>query len=269
MLLMRRTLLVLIAACLLAPEHPRTVPMPGRYIAPQGEPAPDPQLEALARSAPLEFLKEALARYDRDVQGYEATLIKEERVNGRLAQEETIIVWFKEKPFSVRMDWLKGWGLASRTLYVEGENKGMMLAKLVGPLSFGGLAPRDPEGAEAKSAARYPITKFGIKEGMLSTQLYWRKAHEKGELRVVCDGIVACKELGGRKCLKLRRLEYARPEVDGISRSEFWFDPSNGLQLGSLLRGKDGRLIGRYFFKDLRVNPDFAPDTFTAAGLKK
>ena len=220
----------------------------------------------MARSAPLEFLEECIARYKKEVRGYRATLVKKEFVAGREQVEEVIKVWFKEEPFSVRMEWEKGWGLASRTLYVKGENDGMMLAKLVGPLAFGGLAPRDPNGTEARSAARYPITEFGIQVGTLSTLKYWQAASDKRELRTEYGGLAYVPELG-KKCWMLRRLDYARPEVDGIMSATFYFDPATWLQVGSVLRDKDGKLIGRYFFKNVRLNPEFPPDTFTRAGL--
>ncbi|MBY0229869.1 MAG: DUF1571 domain-containing protein [Gemmataceae bacterium] len=267
---MRRTLLVLAVGCLLALEHPRAAPPPGEYAPPPAEVSPDERMQGLAKSDPLAFLDECLARYRREVEGYSATLFKQERLKGKLRDPEVIRVWFKEKPFSVRMDWDKGEALASRTVYVEGENNGKMLVK---PSSwrtlFVSVAERDPEEQDAKDSARYPITKFGIQVGTESTKAYWTRAKDKGELRVVFDGLVAVPELDGRKCWKLRRLEYARPEVDGIMRGTFYFDPATWLQVGTVLHAKNGDLIGRYFFKDVKLNPEFPPDTFTRAGLLK
>ena len=50
-------------------------------------------------------------------------------MQGRLQKPEKIRVAFREKPLSVFMDWLEGAGLASKTLYVEGENNGKVMAR--------------------------------------------------------------------------------------------------------------------------------------------
>jgi hypothetical protein len=34
-------------------------------------------------------------------------------------------------------------------------------------------------------------------------------------------------------------------------------------------RGPDGQIIGEYFFRDIRLNPDLPPDQFTREALKR
>ena len=41
------------------------------------------------------------------------------------------------------------------------------------------------------------------------------------------------------------------------------------LQVGSVVKDAEGRLLGEYFFRDLRFDPKFKPDTFTRAGLRR
>ena len=48
-----------------------------------------------------------------------------------------------------------------------------------------------------------------------------------------------------------------------------YIDKENWLQVGNVLKGEEGRLIGEYFFRDLKLNPDFPPDTFTREALKR
>ena len=40
------------------------------------------------------------------------------------------------------------------------------------------------------------------------------------------------------------------------------------MQVGSTLKGADGQLLGEYFFRDIELNPEFKPDTFTREALR-
>jgi outer membrane lipoprotein-sorting protein len=67
----------------------------------------------------------------------------------------------------------------------------------------------------------------------------------------------------------LQRVNYTGPEDDGILGATFYFDRETWLQVGSILVDKDDQTIARYFFRDVEVNPDFSPGTFTRAALEK
>ena len=72
------------------------------------------------------------------------------------------------------------------------------------------------------------------------------------------------KEVGDRLCWKLKRTGYKQPEdADGVTDLTLYVDTENWMQVGSTLKGADGRLLGEYFFRDLELNPDFKADTFT------
>src|SRR5262249_15604685 len=114
---------------------------------------------------------------------------------------------------------------------------------------------------------RFPITESDIKSGMLSTRAYWIAAKENKALHVEYLGVKKIFELGDRPCYVLKRTRYAKPEVDGGSGATFYFDKETWLQTGSVLKNADGELIGEYFFRDVRLNPDFAKDLFTRKSL--
>src|SRR5262249_7395429 len=155
---------------------------------------------------PIQFLQGALQRYDREVRAYRALLIKQERVQGNLGPVEHVAVWFRESPFSVRMDWKKGFGLAARTAFVKGENNDQMLVKPYGWRGLVGIILRDPEAPDAKKSSRYPITTFGLKIGMQNTLKSWQAAHKRGDLQVLLGGTKTLPELGGRPCWELKRV---------------------------------------------------------------
>src|SRR5690349_242187 len=87
------------------------------------------QLDRLAHEKPMAFLEACLRRYQREVKGYTCNFYKHERVGENLYDPEEIKVAFREQPFSVLFVWEKGARQAERTLYVEGENDGNMLAR--------------------------------------------------------------------------------------------------------------------------------------------
>src|SRR5262245_36084964 len=86
-------------------------------------------LEDLRYRRPVRFLEMCLERYRREVGGYSGIMLKRERVKGTLNKPEELLIHFREKPFSVFMEWKKGNSLAKRVLYVKGENNDKLLAR--------------------------------------------------------------------------------------------------------------------------------------------
>ncbi|HVS34424.1 MAG TPA: DUF1571 domain-containing protein [Gemmataceae bacterium] len=270
---MRRLLICLPLCLLMAPSGPHNAAHPpGSNLAEvidDGSALPtQAQMKRLAETDPVAFLEACLRRYDREVKGYRCILHKQERLGGVLQPSEEIAVDFREKPFSVLMDWKEGARLAQRTLYVKGENKDKMLAKGAGLLALGGVLERDADSEDAKRSSRYAITEFGIKVGTQRTLAAWKQAVKDDALHVEFLGEVKVKEVGDRVCWKLRRTGYKSPEdIDGVTDGTFYFDAETWLQVGSTLKGADGQLLADYFFKDIELNPDFKPDTFTKEAI--
>ncbi len=227
-------------------------------------------LEDLARTDPVGFLAACLKRYDRQVQGYRAILHKQERIDGRLRPSEEIEVAFRQKPFSVLLTWLAGPSRAARVLYVRGENDNQLLVLPAGTLAqrLVGVVRRDPLGADARQSGRYPLTQFGIRFGMERVWASWQAARDAGELHVEYLGKKRIAETGDRLCYILRRTRFAHPEEDGITAIMIFVDAETWLQVGTILKGAENRVLGDYFFRDVHLNPDFPPQTFTAAALK-
>jgi hypothetical protein len=265
-----------LALCLAVVPHdprPADLPVPAAPVAEvqdDGSALPDDAgLERLAHTDPVAFLEACLRRYDREVHGYRVTLHKHERLEGKLPPPEVIDVAFREKPFSVLFDWREGAGRAQRTLYVRGENDDKLLVRPAGwRFHVAGIVTRDPEGPDARAAGRYPLPGFGIKIGTQRVLTSWQEARKRGELHVEYVGRQRVPELGNRMCHVLRRQPYARPEEDGITSLVMYVDVETWLQVGTVLEGDNG-LIGEYFFRDVRLNPEFPAETFTRQTLEK
>jgi hypothetical protein len=236
--------------------------------ADSGSPSSD-ELVRLARTDPTAFLQASLAQYDRDVKGYLCTLQKQERLEGKLHRSEVIDVAFREKPFAVRLGWREGMGLAQAVLYAKGENNDKLVVRPTGlAAALVGLVERDPDGKEARQSGRYPLTQFGIRLGTERTLAAWEKARKDGTLHVEYLGTKSIYEAGNRVCYVLRRTRYASPEEEGVRELTAYFDQESLLQVGTVLKGPENRIMGSYFFRDVKLNPKFDPTTFTRDGLK-
>lgn len=241
-----------------------------REVADNGAALPsEKEMERLAKNDPIAFLKECIRRYDREVHGFTATLHKQERIDGRLQSSEEIDVAFREKPFSVRMRWKEGARRAAAVLYVKGENRDQLLVRPAGVFSIAGIVARNPKGEEAKKGGRYPLTEFGIKIGMQRVLASWEKAKKDNALHVEYLGVKEFKETGKRPCWVFKRTRYAEPENEGITESTLIIDKNSWLQVGTILKGRENQLIGDYFFRDLKINPDLPDNTFSRDALKR
>jgi hypothetical protein len=274
---MRRLLLCLSAYFVLLPGGPRAesadklnVPTPLKVVEDDGAPLPDnAEMTRLAKEGPIKFLENCLKRYDREVKGYRCTLVKQERMGDKLQRSEVIAIAFREKPFSVLMEWKQGARLAHRVLYVKGQNDDMLVVKPAGLAAVVGVVKRDPEGPDARKSGRYPLTEFGIKIGVERTLGSWERARKDGALHVEYLGERKVPEVGGRRCWVLKRTGYKQPEEDGITELTTYFDQENWLQVGSVVKGAEGQVIGSYYFRDIQLNPKFPPDTFTVEVVKR
>lgn len=122
----------------------------------------------------LEIARNGLRHIQKDIADYEATLVKRERIKGKLLEHEYMFIKVRNRkvddgklktPFSIYMYFLKPEATAGReALFVEGENDGKLVAHEGGGLA-GKLIPSvwlKPDSALAMNNNRYPITEAGI-----------------------------------------------------------------------------------------------------------
>jgi hypothetical protein len=225
---------------------------------------------ALPARDPIEFLQTCLKRYDgQGIQGYRAAFQKQERIDGQLHPPEVIEVCFRARPYSVFMHWLQGARRASSVLYVEGANGGKMLVHptgLVGVLKK--VVALDPEGQEARQAGRYSVKDYGLRRTLERTLTDWKAARARGIVRLEYLGVEKVPATGDRECYALRA-SFAQPQEDGIVQTTAWIDKETWFQVGTLVRGQGGALIGEYMYRDIQINPQFPPDQFEPAALTR
>ncbi|MCS7045005.1 MAG: DUF1571 domain-containing protein [Gemmataceae bacterium] len=221
-------------------------------------------LEALLHYDPVAFLESCQAKYRREVTGYTCTFRKQERVKGKLLDPEKIEIHFRENPFAVHMHFLQG-GSAQKVVYPDGDNYDNLAARPRFPSFF--AVSRKIDGPDAMKASRFPINQFGIAKGTESTLDSMRRAQARGALYVRYEGVFKVPELGDRACYKLVRTPYVPPEEDELNELTLYIDTEYLLQTGSVLKDVRGELISEYYFRDLRLNPEFNKDQFTRKAL--
>jgi hypothetical protein len=225
-------------------------------------------LEMILHYQPTEFLKMCLERSEREVKGYSCTFRKRERIAGKLNPVEVIDVHFKERPHSVFFEWRElGNSRAKRVIYVEGENDGKMQAR---PSGFGVgflILSVALDSNDAKQSGRYTIAQFGMKLGTERSLASMLKAREHGGLHVVYQGAFNVPEVGNRICYKFLRKPYEPLEEEGVNELTIYIDTETWLQVGSELRDLKGELIAEYYFRDIKLNPEFKSNQFQRGAL--
>ena len=300
-------LIVLLAVGYFALVWMRSEPMPQQIEEPTFAPTPLPESQAfpdLAQRSPVRMLEACLSRYSREVKGFRATLVKKERVGeGEHAREVIRVCVAGEAPeeataekekakvkVKVRMIWDEGFQLdltgnaVRSTLFCDGENDGNIFVWRPDALVYKEWTIAY-KGSKAREASRFCIRDTGIYHGMLRTHAAWERASKEGKFHFEYLGQKSIEEVGGRNCHVIRRT-CVSPELDafaldeqpptdaksiareGFSSVVIMVDAEHWLQVGTEVYRADGSKIAYYYYRDIELNPSFAPDTFTRAGFK-
>jgi hypothetical protein len=225
--------------------------------------------EPLPIKDPVAFLEDCVKRFDQqDIQGYKLTLHKHERIGGQLQPREVIEMFVRMQPRSILMRWLQGARRADRALYVEGENDGKILVRPTGLASwFVRTVALDPDSAAVRGASRFGIREAGLKHTLQRTLEAWRTGESAEVGRIEYLGLETVKAAGDRPCYKLRR---TTPEPEnGVTETTVYIDKENRFQVGTVLKGPDGELVGCYFYTDIVLNPEFAADQFEPGAVAR
>lgn len=111
----------------------------------------------------LRWAYNGLKNIDQNVHDYSATMVKRERVNGKLNEPEYMFVKVRHKPLSVYMYFLDPVSIRGQeVVWVENQNEGKMQAHGVGVRKMFGTVSLEPTSPLAMKGNRYPITEIGL-----------------------------------------------------------------------------------------------------------
>jgi len=129
--------------------------------------------------AALEVARRGLAGIQANIRDYSCTVVKRERIDGKLGEHEYMFAKIRQQPFSVYLlflgpDSVKG----QEVLYVDGRNDGNMLAHAgSGVRAMVGTVSLKPQSMLAMAGNRYPITELGVEN--LTKRLVEVAEHDK------------------------------------------------------------------------------------------
>lgn len=284
------TLIVVAGVCLAASPAPPPLRPPSETVRGPEILIPDASSGTLtdrdfarrAETDPIALLEAAIRRYRAEVRCYTAELHKHERVGGQLHEPEVIQLVVRDTPYAVRMIWENGarevfFAKIRGVLYVTGENDGQI--KVWRPDSLLKFVNSGTADAIARKSSRYSITEAGLASALERTYEAWSESRNTGTLDWKYIDTRPVEEVGGRECHIIQRT-CSKPELDPFLMNEprpdansrpseafstvtLMFDTKTWLQVGSRLERADGELIGSYYFRDIKLNPDLPADTFT------
>src|SRR4051812_5033855 len=96
----------------------------------------------------LRIVKASQGEFDAKVKDYSCTLIKQERVDGELGEEQHIMMKIMDQPFSVYMQFLQPFA-GREVAYVNGQNDGRLVVLDAGFKRMMGKMNLDPNGSLA------------------------------------------------------------------------------------------------------------------------
>ena len=191
-------------------------------------------------------MEEAYVRID----NYTAIFHKQERVNGKLLEEETIFIKFK-RPFKIYMKWIKDPYKGREVLYVEGWNENRMMI-YEGRVMGGVTVNFDPKGFIAMKGNRHPIMDSGIGNLVKLIRENFRKGIRNGELELKEHGE---ETIYGRKTHKVE-LIFPKDKTKGYYcyRAIINIDVEKNLPLKVQIYDWNNILIENYGYENLKLN---------------
>ena len=219
-------------------------------------------VERLAKTDHIALLEFCLAHYEKTYRDYTCTLIKQERVAGRLGKEQQIAAKFMEPPFSVAMAWTpESAPMGDRLVYVEGRDENKMRVRPTSTLLrrlAGGSVLREPNGREAMRYTLRPVNLFGFRRAMGSLLDVYRQAKKAGDLRETYGGHA---KVAGREAVILHRYLPAKDNYPAQKTSVF-IDLE--YLVPTCVEGYDwdGKISCVYLYKDLKFNVGLTDEDF-------
>ncbi|HTQ38880.1 MAG TPA: DUF1571 domain-containing protein [Pirellulales bacterium] len=135
---------------------PQTIPQ----AAPNQAPAQEHPLEPALRMA-----YKIRDNINANVRDYTATIVKRERINGKVGDPQYALIKVRQQPFSVYLGFIGPADVKGQEcMYIEGANEGKMFAHAPPGTLRGkfGTVSLEPNSAMAMKDQRYPITEIGI-----------------------------------------------------------------------------------------------------------
>jgi len=214
-----------------------------------------------AAEDPTALLLGMEAAYAR-VERYTARFVRQEVVEGVLRpREEALLKW--ERPGLLYLRWIAGPPAGREILFVPGRNDDRMLVREPGLLTRFATIVMAPDSPRVLEESRHPVTDIGVGRLIDLVLKNVHRAARAGELTVRDHGVSR-----GPEGLE-RRLEalFPREPERGYAgrRLVLTLAADSGLLVRAMVHDRDGRMLGDYAYRELRLNPSLTAADFDAA----
>ncbi|MFM8954017.1 MAG: DUF1571 domain-containing protein [Planctomycetaceae bacterium] len=127
----------------------------------------------------LELAQKGLGELRSKIKDYTCTVVKRERIDGKLGEHEYMFAKIRHEPFSVYLYFLAPEAVKGQeVIYVDGQNDGLMLAHAgSGVRAMVGTVSLKPQSMLAMQGNRYAITEIGVEN--LARRLVEVAEHDK------------------------------------------------------------------------------------------
>ena len=215
----------------------------------------------------LELAQKGLAGLRGTIKDYSCTVVKRERIDGKLGEHEYMFAKIRHEPFSVYLyflapDTVKG----QEVIFVDGKNDGNMLAHAgSGVRAMMGTVALKPQSMIAMQGNRYAITEIGVEN--LAKRLVEVAEHDKqfGECEV---NFFPNAKVNGRICTCIQvvhpvprrnfRFHLARVFIDDEYTIPVRYEAYDWPQEA----GGQAVLMEEYTYMNVKVNNGFADADF-------
>jgi hypothetical protein len=149
---------------------------------------PSAERRALLESVPPAELLAVYARNAAALGTYSATMIRRERVGGRMLDAQTTELWVQPEPFAVSMVTVDGPGKGRRVLYSAALRKNQLCAKEPGLFGvFGGLWI-DIDSGLTRRDSNHAVVELGLGSLVAQLERHFKEAASAGDFKRTFEG---------------------------------------------------------------------------------
>jgi hypothetical protein len=218
------------------------------------------QMQKLAASDPLEFLRKSLKWCDERVGEYTCQFQKQEKIDGTLMKTETMLMKFRAKTFSLYVKWIGDVSAGQEAIYVEGKNDGKVAVHPSGLLGvlFLRKVMVEPTSKLALKHSRRPLTFAGMANMLRLIIPQCEKARANGDLTLTYEGL---RDQNGRPAYVFKRVlpnknDYPCPVLT------IYIDQQFLICVRTDAYDWDGTLLSQYIYTDILINPGLKDEVF-------
>ena len=212
----------------------------------------------------IRWARQTLEKLD-TIQDYSCVMVKRERIDGTLGDQEYMSVKIRHEPFSVYLGFVKPAKVKGQeAIYVRGRNNGEMQAHGNGMRKLFGTVSLKPDSYLAMAGNRYPITEMGLRRLVERLIEVGENDAKFGE----CEVKASPKKINGREVVCLQ-VTHPLPRKEFLFHiAKIYIDTQNNLPMRyesydwPAETGGVPPLMEEYTYLNLKLNNRFGDKDF-------